>query len=83
VRAPAGLAGEARTAKGVLGAAYLTDFRPRDDRFQVVNGTGTVIAETTVHMTAATRGPRGGIEVAGVEAGGAFNVGIQLLPCPG
>jgi hypothetical protein len=38
------------------------------------------MAETTVHMTAATRGPRGGVELAGVDAGGAFDVRIQLLP---
>jgi hypothetical protein len=64
----------------VLGPAYLTDFHPQDNRFQVVDPTGTVIAETTVHMTAATRGPRGGVELAGVDAGGAFDVRIQLLP---
>jgi hypothetical protein len=64
----------------VLGPAYLTEFRPHDERVQVVDGTGTVIAETTVHMTTATGGPRGGIEVAGVDAGGAFDVRIQLLP---
>jgi hypothetical protein len=83
IRAPAGLAGEAPTAKGVLGPAYLTEFRPHDDRFQVIDGTGMVIAETTVHMTAATRGPRGGIEVAGSDAGGAFDVRIQLMPAEG
>jgi hypothetical protein len=80
VRAPAGLAGEAPSGAAVLGPAYLTDFHPHDDRFQVVDGTGTVIAETTVHMTAATGGQRGGVEVAGVDAGGAFDVRIQLLP---
>jgi hypothetical protein len=80
VRAPAGLAGEAPSGSAVLGPAYLTDFRPQDNRFQVVDPTGTVIAETTVHMTAATRGPRGGVELAGADAGGAFDVRIQLLP---
>lgn len=80
VRAPAGLSGEAPTGKAVLGPANVTDFRPHDDRFQVVDGTGTVIAETTVHMTAATRGPRGGIELAGVDAGGAFDASVQLMP---
>jgi hypothetical protein len=80
VRAPAGLSGEAPTGKAVLGPANLTDFRPHDDRFQVVDGTGTVIAETTVHITAATCGPRGGIELAGVDAGGAFDASIQLMP---
>ena len=44
-----------------------------------MDATGTVLAETTVHMTAATRGPRGGVELAGVDAGGAFDVRIQLL----
>jgi hypothetical protein len=39
-----------------------------------------VLAETTVHMTTATGGPRGGVELAGVDAGGAFDVRIQLLP---
>jgi hypothetical protein len=80
VRAPAGLAGEAPSGSAVLGPAYLTDFHPQDNRFQVVDPTGTVIAETTVHMTEATRGPRGGVELAGVDAGGAFDVRIQLLP---
>lgn len=80
VRAPAGLSWEAPTAKAVLGPAYLTEFRPHDDRFQVVDGSGTVIAETAVRMTTATRGPRGGIEVAGVDGGGAFDVRIQLTP---
>jgi hypothetical protein len=80
VRAPAGLAGEAPTGSAVLGAAYLTDFHPQDNRFQVVDATGMVIAETTVHMTAATGGQRGGVEVAGVDAGGAFDVRIQLMP---
>jgi hypothetical protein len=80
VRAPAGLAREASSGSAVLGPAYLTDFHPQDNRFQVVDPTGTVIAETTVHMTAATRGPRGGVELAGVDAGGAFDVRIQLLP---
>jgi hypothetical protein len=79
-RAPAGLAGEAPTGSAVLGAAYLTDFHPQDNRLQVVDPTGTVIAEATVHMTAATAGPRGGVELAGVDAGGAFDVRIQLLP---
>jgi hypothetical protein len=79
-RAPAGLSMEAHTAAGVLGPAYLTEFRPHDERFQVVDGTGTVLAETTVRMTNATGGPRGGIEVSGVAAGGAFDVRIQLLP---
>ena len=79
VRAPAGLAGEAPSGSAVLGPAYLTDFHPQDNRFQVVDPTGMVIAETTVHMTAATRGPRGGVELAGVDGGGAFDVGIQLL----
>lgn len=79
-RAPAGLSTEVPTAAGVLGPAYLTEFRPYDERIQVVDGTGTAIAETTVHMTAATRGSRGGIEVHGVDAGGAFDVRIQLLP---
>jgi hypothetical protein len=83
VRAPAGMSGEAPTAKGVLGPANLTDFRPHDDRLQVVDGSGAVIAETTVHMTAATGGPRGGIELAGVDAGGAFDVRIQLMPTKG
>jgi hypothetical protein len=80
VRAPSGLAGEAPSGSAVLGPAYLTDFRPQDNRFQVVDATGTVIAETTVHMTAATGGPRGGVEVAGVDVGGVFDVRIQLLP---
>jgi hypothetical protein len=80
VRAPAGLAGEAPSGSAVLGPAYLTDFQPQTNRFQVVDPTGTVIAETTVHMTAATGGPRGGVELAGVDAGGAFHVRIQLLP---
>jgi hypothetical protein len=80
VRAPAGLAGEALTGSAVLGPAYLTDFHPQDNRFQVVDPTGTVIAETTVHLTAATAGPRGGVELGGVDAGGAFDVRIQLLP---
>jgi hypothetical protein len=81
IKAPSGLSAEAPTAKGVLGAAYLTEFRPHDERLQVVvDSSGTAIAETTVHMTAATVGPRGGIEVAGVDAGGAFDVRIQLLP---
>jgi hypothetical protein len=80
VRAPAGLAGEAPSGSAVLGPAYLTDFQPQDNRFQVVDPTGTVIAETIVHITAATRGPRGGVELAGVDAGGAFDVRIQLLP---
>ena len=44
---------------------------------------GTVIAETTVHLTAATGGPRGGVERAGVDAGGAIVVRIQLLPARG
>jgi hypothetical protein len=79
IKAPGGLSAEAPTAKGVLGAAYLTEFRPHDDRLQVVDSSGTVIAETTLHMTAATGGPRGGIEVAGVDAGGAFDVRIQLM----
>jgi hypothetical protein len=79
VRAPAGLSGEAPTARGVLGPAYLTEYRPHDDRFQVVDGTGTVIAETAVHMTAATRGQRGGIEVTGADKGGAFDIRIQLM----
>jgi hypothetical protein len=79
-RAPAGLSMEARTAAGVLGPAYLTEFRPHDERFQVVDRTGTLLAETTVRMTNATGGPRGGIEVYGVAAGGAFDVRIQLLP---
>jgi hypothetical protein len=39
-----------------------------------------VAAETTVQITAATRGPRGGIELAGVDKGGAFDVRIQLMP---
>jgi hypothetical protein len=64
----------------VLGPAYLTDFHPQTNRFQVVDPTGTVLAETTVHMTAATGGPRGGVELAGIDAGGAFDVRIQLLP---
>jgi hypothetical protein len=64
----------------VLGPAYLTDFHPQDNRFQIVDPTGTVVAETTVRMTAATGGPHGGVEVAGVDAGGAFDVRIQLLP---
>jgi hypothetical protein len=80
VRAPAGLAGEAPSGSAVLGPAYLTDFHPQDNRFQVVDPTGMVVAETTVHMTAATGGPRGGVELAGVDAGGAFDVRIQLLP---
>jgi hypothetical protein len=80
VRAPAGLAGEAPSGSAVLGPAYLTDFHPQTNRFQVVDPTGTVLAETTVHLTAATRGPRGGAELAGVDAGGAFDVRIQLLP---
>jgi hypothetical protein len=80
VRVPAGLAREAPSGSAVLGPAYLTDFHPQDDRFQVVDRNGTVIAETTVHMTAATAGPRGGVELAGVDAGGAFDVRIQLLP---
>jgi hypothetical protein len=80
VRAPAGLAGEAPTGSAVLGPAYLTDFRPHDNRFQVVDPTGTVVAETTVRMTAATGGPHGGVEVAGIDTGGAFEVRIQLLP---
>jgi hypothetical protein len=80
VRAPAGLAGEAPSGSAVLGPAYLTDFHPQDNRFQVVDATGMVIAETTVRMTAATGGPRGGVELAGVDAGGAFDVRIQLLP---
>lgn len=80
VRAPAGLSREASRGRGVLGAAYLTEFRPHDDRFQVVDDRATVIAETTVHMTAATRGQRGGIEVVGVDGGGAFDVRIQLMP---
>lgn len=63
----------------MLGPAYLTEFQPHNERIQVVDGTGAVIAETTVHMTAATRGPRGGVEVVGVDAGGAFDVRIQLL----
>ena len=79
MRAPAGLAGEAPSGSAVFGPAYLTDFRPQDNRFQVVDPTGTVLAETTVHMTAATRGPHGGVELAGVDAGGAFDVRIQLL----
>jgi hypothetical protein len=80
VRAPAGLAGEAPSGSAVLGPAYLTDFHPQTNRFQVVDPTGMVLAETTVHLTAATRGPRGGAELAGVDAGGAFDVRIQLLP---
>jgi hypothetical protein len=80
VRAPAGLAGEAPSGSAVFGPAYLTDFRPQDNRFQVVDPTGMVLAETTVHMTAATAGHRGGVELAGVDAGGAFDVRIQLLP---
>jgi hypothetical protein len=80
VRVPAGLAGEAPSGSAVLGPAYLTDFHPQTNRFQVVDPTGTVIAETTVHMTAATGGPRGGVELAGVDVGGVFDVRIQLLP---
>jgi hypothetical protein len=80
VRAPAGLAGEAPSGSAVFGPAFLTDFHPQDNRFQLVDPTGTVIAETTVHMTAATAGLRGGVELAGVDAGGAFDVRIQLLP---
>jgi hypothetical protein len=83
VRAPAGLSGEAPTGKAVLGPANLTDFCPHRDRFQVLDETGTVIAETTVQMTAATRGPRGGVELAGVDSGGAFDVRIQLMPTEG
>jgi hypothetical protein len=83
VRAPAGLAGEAPSGSAALGPAYLTDFHPQVNCFQVVDPTGTVIAETIVHMTAPTRGPRGGVEVAGVDAGRAFDVRIQLLPTPG
>jgi hypothetical protein len=79
MRAPAGLAGEAPSGRAVFGPAYLTDFRSQINRFQVVDPTGTVLAETTVHMTAATRGPRGGVELAGVDAGGTFDVRIQLL----
>jgi hypothetical protein len=82
VRAPAGLSSEAPTAAGVLGAAYMTEFQPHDDRFQVVDGTGTVIAETTVRMTAATRGRRG-MEVFGVDKGGAFDVRIRLMDAEG
>jgi hypothetical protein len=78
VRAPAGLSGEAPTARAVLGAAYLTEFRPHDDRLQVVDSSGTVIAETAVHMTEATGGRRG-IEVAGVDAGRVFDIRIRLL----
>jgi hypothetical protein len=80
MRAPAGLAGEAPSGSAVLGLSYLTDFRPQDNRFQVVDPTGTVIAETTVHITAATGGPHGGVELTGIDAGGAFDVRIQLLP---
>jgi hypothetical protein len=83
VNAPAGLSGQAPTARAVLGAAYLTDFRPHDDRLQVIDSSGTVIAETTVHMIAATHGPRGGIELAGVDVGGAFDVRIQFMPVQG
>jgi hypothetical protein len=79
IEAPAGLSTEAPTAAAVLGPAYLTEFRPHDERFQVVESAGTVIAETTVHMTTATRGERG-VEVAGVDAGRAFDVRIQVLP---
>jgi hypothetical protein len=60
VRAPAGLAGEAPSGSAVFGPAYLTDFRPQDNRFQVVDATGTVLAETSVHMAAATRGRAAG-----------------------
>jgi hypothetical protein len=74
------MAGEAPAGSAVFGPAYLTDFRSQTNRFQVVDPTGTVLAETTVHMSAATRGPRGGVELAGVERGGAFDVRIQLLP---
>jgi hypothetical protein len=80
VRAPAGLAGEALSGSAVIGPAYLADFHPQTNRFQVVDPTGMVLAETTVHMTTATGGPRGGVELAGVDAGGAFDVRIQLLP---
>jgi hypothetical protein len=80
IRAPGGLSTEASTAKGVLGAAYLTEFRPHNERLQVVDSSGTVMTEATVHMTAATGGLRGGIEVAGIDAGGAFDVRIQLMP---
>ena len=44
---------------------------------------GTVIAETTVHLTAATGGPLGGVELAEVDAGGAVVVRIQLLSARG
>jgi hypothetical protein len=40
VRAPAGLAWEAQSGSAVLGPAYLTDFHPQDNRFQVVDPTG-------------------------------------------
>jgi hypothetical protein len=68
VRAPAGLAGEAPSGLAVLGPAYLIDLHPLDNRFQVVDSTGTVIAVTSVQMTATTRGPRGGVELAGSSA---------------
>jgi hypothetical protein len=80
IKAPAGLSTEVPTAAGVLGPAYLSEFRPHDERLQVVDSASTVIAETAVRMTTATGGSRGGIEVAGVDAGGAFDVRIQLLP---
>jgi hypothetical protein len=76
--APAGLSMEAPTAGGVLRPAYLTQFRPHDERLQVIDITGQVVAETIVHMVSATVGPRGGIEIIGADAGGAFDVGIQF-----
>jgi hypothetical protein len=66
VLAPAGMAGEAPSGSAAFGPAYLTDFRSQTNHFQVVDPTGTVLAETSVHMSAATRGPRGGVELAGV-----------------
>lgn len=79
VQAPAGLAVEAPSGSAVFGPAYQTDFHPQQNRFQVVDATGAVLAETTVRMTAATQGLRGGVELAGVDAGGVFDVRIQLL----
>lgn len=76
---PGGLGATEEDAVARLGPARLDTARPFDLHVAVIDPSGLTIAETVVHMEAATTGLDGrGLAVQGVEEAGVFDLSLKL-----
>lgn len=77
IDAPGGLGTDHASGGGRIGPAEIQEFRPQQDRFQVLDPTGAVLADALVDLEQATSGTTG-IELRGSHVGGGFTIIIQI-----